>query len=166
MITNYDQDVVQNDPQDLNIPEPCTSPHLFCGVPFRRYPDARPMGYPFDRLPFKKPVQCNAATGYPDVVCKMLQPQWFKTVDTLEEYVHSIPNTATKVVRIYNFDLVFFQAELFNELLFCFGTVGGSAFGYSHQLKGALYLSVFSFTKTSDKVIASFYLFTIVLGLT
>lgn len=99
MITNYDQDVVQNDPQDLNIPEPCTSPHLFCGVPFRRYPDARPMGYPFDRLPFKKPVQCNAATGYPDVVCKMLQPQWFKTVDTLEEYVHSIPNTATKVVR-------------------------------------------------------------------
>lgn len=85
MITNYDQDIVQNLPEDLHIPEGCTSPYIFCGIPFRRYPDARPMGYPFDRLPYKLPG-------------RMLHPHLYRTVESLEEYVHSVPNMATRVV--------------------------------------------------------------------
>jgi len=33
----------------------CKASHIVCGRVGQRYPDARPMGYPFDRAPFKTP---------------------------------------------------------------------------------------------------------------
>lgn len=44
MVTNFDEDFVANHPRDMEIPEPCNSPYIYCGRPMRRYPDARPMG--------------------------------------------------------------------------------------------------------------------------
>lgn len=43
MVTNYDEDHVPNHPKDLELPEKCNSPYLFCGHSNRRYPDFRPM---------------------------------------------------------------------------------------------------------------------------
>lgn len=43
MATNYDEDRVEDSPKDLQFPEPCNSPYIFCGLPRRRYPDKRPL---------------------------------------------------------------------------------------------------------------------------
>ncbi|XP_076677764.1 phenoloxidase 1-like [Andrena cerasifolii] len=46
MISDYNGDVVQQDE-----PSTCKDASSYCGLRDRKYPDARPMGYPFDRLP-------------------------------------------------------------------------------------------------------------------
>ncbi|XP_058055846.1 phenoloxidase 8-like [Anopheles bellator] len=46
MISDYSQDRVE----DINENEVCSDAHMFCGLRDRRYPDARSMGYPFDRF--------------------------------------------------------------------------------------------------------------------
>ncbi|XP_043289152.1 uncharacterized protein [Venturia canescens] len=46
MVSDYEQDAV-NQPD----PEGCSDAVSFCGLRDRKYPDARPMGYPFDRNP-------------------------------------------------------------------------------------------------------------------
>ncbi|ODM92356.1 Phenoloxidase 3 [Orchesella cincta] len=106
MITNYDEDAVRDSIEDLKIQEPCNSPYLFCGIPWRNYPDARPMGYPFDRPVFKIPVNCNVQTMFPDMLCKLLRPQWYRAIDTLEEYVHAVPNMATIPVSVRHVDTI------------------------------------------------------------
>jgi tyrosinase len=46
MISNYDEDRV-----DQNLVGQCSDAASYCGVRDRKYPDKKPMGYPFDRLP-------------------------------------------------------------------------------------------------------------------
>lgn len=89
MITNFDQDQVQDTPENLRIPEPCNSPFLFCGIPYRRYPDARPLGYPFDRLQYSVIEEGGRGRVRP--------------VNTLEEYVSLVPNSRTSVVKSMTF---------------------------------------------------------------
>jgi len=80
MITSFDQDQVLDTFADLRIQEPCHSPHLFCGVPYRRYPDARPMGYPFDRVAY--------------------------TWASLEEYVAPVSNMKSAIVLLQHVDSI------------------------------------------------------------
>jgi hypothetical protein len=95
MITNFDEDFVADDPRDLELPETCNSPYIFCGVPRRRYPDAKPMGYPFDR-PAYRVSDCN------HFLCKFLPSHKSRPVATLEEYVSTVPNMATIPVQNTN----------------------------------------------------------------
>lgn len=46
MLSNYEDDRV-----DQDLVGTCNDAASFCGVRDRLYPDRRPMGYPFDRLP-------------------------------------------------------------------------------------------------------------------
>lgn len=46
MVTNWGEDRVEQSLQGL-----CNDASSFCGVRDRLYPDRRPMGFPFDRLP-------------------------------------------------------------------------------------------------------------------
>uniref|UniRef100_A0A1B0CF09 Putative hemocyanin n=1 Tax=Lutzomyia longipalpis TaxID=7200 RepID=A0A1B0CF09_LUTLO len=46
MLTNYEEDRVEQD-----LVGTCNDAFSFCGVRDRLYPDRRPMGFPFDRLP-------------------------------------------------------------------------------------------------------------------
>ncbi|XP_076646002.1 phenoloxidase 1-like [Halictus rubicundus] len=46
MVSDYSGDVIQQDE-----PTGCADASSFCGLRDRKYPDARPMGYPFDRQP-------------------------------------------------------------------------------------------------------------------
>ncbi|GAB0086196.1 Hemocyanin, N-terminal [Sergentomyia squamirostris] len=46
MLTNYEEDRV-----DQDLVGTCNDAFSFCGVRDRRYPDRKPMGFPFDRLP-------------------------------------------------------------------------------------------------------------------
>lgn len=98
MVTNYDEDHVPNHPRDLEIPETCNSPYLLCGHARRRYPDARPMGYPFDRPPYKTPIPCLQGHSFAAVICKSFNLVVFKAIDTLEEFVDKAPNMKSIVV--------------------------------------------------------------------
>lgn len=107
MITNYDNDYVEEDPDDLSIPEPCNSPYLYCGVKWRNYPDRKPLGYPFDRLPFSVPMKCpqvGAGQLWSLLICRFLQLFWHRPIATLEEYVSYVPNMASTVVEIKHSD--------------------------------------------------------------
>ncbi len=92
MITNYDHDYVPDDPRDLDIPEGCNSAYIFCGRPHRRYPDSKPMMYPFDRpLPGTTTPFCH----FGDVFCKLTRKFCHKRPPmTMEEYVFPVPNMA------------------------------------------------------------------------
>ncbi|XP_035911262.1 phenoloxidase 2-like [Anopheles stephensi] len=46
MVSDYTQDRVEDFDENVN----CNDAHSFCGLRDRRYPDARSMGYPFDRF--------------------------------------------------------------------------------------------------------------------
>lgn len=46
MVTNYDDDRV-----DQDLVGTCNDAASYCGIRDRMYPDKKPMGYPFDRLP-------------------------------------------------------------------------------------------------------------------
>lgn len=46
MVSNYDDDRV-----DQDLVGACSDASSYCGVRDRLYPDRKPMGYPFDRLP-------------------------------------------------------------------------------------------------------------------
>lgn len=83
MITDRHLDKVEDTPEDLKIEEPCISPYLFCGIPYRKYPDKRPMGYPFDREPYS-----------------VVDGQVLRPVNVLEEYVHYVPNMQATVVKV------------------------------------------------------------------
>lgn len=107
MVTNYDEDHVPNHPRDLEIPETCNSPYLLCGHARRRYPDARPMGYPFDRPPYKTPIPCLQGHSFAAVICKSFNLVVFKAIDTLEEFVDKAPNmksiVVSKIIHCYFF---------------------------------------------------------------
>ncbi|KAG8177958.1 hypothetical protein JTE90_014701 [Oedothorax gibbosus] len=45
MLTDYEQDAVGGEPHGL-----CTDAISYCGAKDQKYPDKRPMGYPFDRV--------------------------------------------------------------------------------------------------------------------
>lgn len=46
MVSNYEEDRVEQE-----LVGTCNDSASYCGVRDRRYPDSKPMGYPFDRLP-------------------------------------------------------------------------------------------------------------------
>lgn len=46
MVSNYEDDRI-----DQDLVGTCNDASSFCGVRDRLYPDRRPMGFPFDRLP-------------------------------------------------------------------------------------------------------------------
>ncbi|KFB47970.1 AGAP006258-PA-like protein [Anopheles sinensis] len=46
MVTDYADDAVE---QELDPNAPCDDAHSFCGLRDKKFPDRRPMGYPFDR---------------------------------------------------------------------------------------------------------------------
>lgn len=50
LITNSEEDYVQ--PLGRVGPQTCRPAYIFCGLMNEKYPDARPMGYPFDRKLF------------------------------------------------------------------------------------------------------------------
>jgi len=71
MVTNAKEDSVADGNLGDQSKNVCTQPYHWCGKPGQLYPDKRPMGYPFDRLP------PTAAGG------------------RLEKYVDLIPNSKT-----------------------------------------------------------------------
>lgn len=106
MLTNFDHDYVEENPDSVAVPETCNSPYMYCGVKWRQYPDAKPMGYPFDRLPYAVPLGCPNHPGAPfsTLFCKVLSIFWSRPVSTLEEYVSYAPNMAATVVEIKHLD--------------------------------------------------------------
>lgn len=74
MVTNGDEDAVQ---QSWRGEQACIAAPLYCGISNQRYPDSKPMGYPFDRLPY------STNQGI---------------VSNLDEYVNGIMNMATTQV--------------------------------------------------------------------
>ncbi|ODN01429.1 Phenoloxidase subunit 2 [Orchesella cincta] len=104
MVTNYDEDHVPNHPKDLEIPETCNSPYIFCGLPKRRYPDARPMGYPWDRPPYKTPIPCLPGHSFASTICKSFNIVFFKPIDSLEQFVARAPNMKSIVFDIKHID--------------------------------------------------------------
>lgn len=61
----------------------CRPAPIFCGIADQSYPDSRPMGYPFDRLPYA------AADG-----------GGIRPVQDIEEYTAGIPNSGVVQIRI------------------------------------------------------------------
>ncbi|ODM97026.1 Hemocyanin E chain, partial [Orchesella cincta] len=101
MVTNFDEDYVPNHPIDMEIPETCNSPYIFCGHPRRRYPDARPMGYPWDRPPTHVPLKkCGKGLTLKDLLCKITGKFVARPAATLEEYVSIASNMAMTVFEI------------------------------------------------------------------
>jgi hypothetical protein len=75
MVTNGDQDAVNQPPA----PQTCRAAPIYCGIANQLYPDAKPMGYPFDRLPY-------AVNG--------------RVVGNLDEYIAGVTNMAAPQVRL------------------------------------------------------------------
>lgn len=97
MVTNLDEDFVADHPADLEFPESCNSPYIFCGLPRRRYPDSRPMGYPWDRPPYHVPAK---HCGPKDILCKVAGKIFTRPAATLEEYVSGATNMAMTSVSL------------------------------------------------------------------
>jgi len=66
----------------------CQEAYLFCGSFGKKYPDTRPMGYPFDRQPYTVKDYLFLFGGYTRVV------------RDLDEYIRPSSNMATTQVRI------------------------------------------------------------------
>lgn len=69
----------------------CIPSYIHCGILGQPYPDAKPLGYPFDRRPFTTPVQGQDANGNP--VVNNVAPT------NLEAYVQAVANMATSQVN-------------------------------------------------------------------
>ncbi|ODM98367.1 Phenoloxidase 3 [Orchesella cincta] len=106
MVTNFDDDHVPNDPKILKMPETCNSPYIFCGLPRRLYPDAKPLGYPFDR-PLFKSLDCPPGYSFAAILCKSVNLLINRPMDTLEEYVSRAPNMASLKFIIRHIDAFF-----------------------------------------------------------
>jgi len=83
MLTNGDQDYVRpvNPPRQ---PGECKPAPIYCGRLNDTYPDARPMGYPFDRRPYSH--QHHPGDNEP--------------VESIEAYTYGIPNMVTVPITI------------------------------------------------------------------
>jgi len=79
MVTSGDDDAVRS---RSNTQSRCREAPLYCGLNNDVYPDAKPMGYPFDRLPYN--VQTRG--------------QRPRIAQTLDEYVSGIGNIKTTQV--------------------------------------------------------------------
>lgn len=96
--TAYDLFVIitdgQQDMAEVNRYTGCKSAFSFCGVLDKKYPDARPMGFPFDRRPFeiKNPQMA-------DIYEPCLYTD-FVPVATIGDYVAQIKNSALAKVTI------------------------------------------------------------------
>jgi len=64
----------------------CRDAMSFCGIMDEKYPDLRPMGYPFDRLPYSIP---SGTTGTSSTA-----------VNSIQDYTKNIPNASTTRVTI------------------------------------------------------------------
>ncbi|OXA58520.1 Phenoloxidase 2 [Folsomia candida] len=83
IVTDWEKDAVNSRSGPTPLKPPCKDALSFCGILNEKYPDARPMGYPFDRRPYNNP--------------EMAQPT---EVRNIEEYVKFIPNASTTKIRI------------------------------------------------------------------
>jgi len=85
MITNGKEDKVPggNKTKDGDMKPECREALSFCGALDAKYPDSKPMGYPFDRKPF---------------TVKMEKTMQEATVKDLDEYVSRIENMGTTIV--------------------------------------------------------------------
>jgi tyrosinase len=94
MLTDASVDIVQqgsNGQQQGQFGQQCIPSHIHCGILGQPYPDAKPMGYPFDRRPYAVPISMSPAagpTGNPPIT--QLVP-----VPNIEAYVANVPNMAT-----------------------------------------------------------------------
>jgi len=79
MVTNAAEDAVR---QTSTTQQSCIAAPLYCGISNQLYPDAKPMGYPFDRLPYSVSQ---------------------RVVPNLDEYIRGITNMATTQVRTERF---------------------------------------------------------------
>ena len=70
-----------------NYTSECRPAYILCGIPHQKYPDTRPMGYPFDRAPYHV-TSYNPFSGTKD-----------RPVSNLDEFVYNLPNAATTQVR-------------------------------------------------------------------
>lgn len=101
--TDYDLFVIVTDggvdqvPDNLNRENRCDSAFSFCGVLNSKYPDARPMGYPFDRLSYRKPLA-------PEMRADIFNdcPEDDREVENLAEYASDIKNSTSIVVKIFH----------------------------------------------------------------
>jgi len=78
MITNWEQDRVRRRNPISEEKLGCRDSASFCGILDELYPDSKPMGYPFDRLPAP-----NASDAFPE---------------TLDEYV--FPHSNMKYIQV------------------------------------------------------------------
>ncbi|XP_055623361.1 uncharacterized protein LOC129766790 [Toxorhynchites rutilus septentrionalis] len=78
MISNFNDDAVN---QNFDDTVACDDAHSFCGLRDRLYPDARPMGYPFDRL-FAPSVSSlkNFADSNSNMAVKEIEVRFTNTV--------------------------------------------------------------------------------------
>ena len=105
MVTDYDIDFVPNSPRDLEIPETCNSPYIFCGLPRRRYPDSRPLGYPFDR-PLFRSLNCPPGWTFFSVLCQTVNMIINNPIDNFgavrvqsSEYGYAQSTCLTKIIK-------------------------------------------------------------------
>ena len=89
MVTNGQEDAVAQLPAPAGAAaNTCRPAPIYCGVPNQLYPDAKPMNYPFDRLPYM--VQ--------DIRVSPLGEQTVsptpRMVRDLAEFVNGVPNIA------------------------------------------------------------------------
>ncbi|CAL8134690.1 unnamed protein product [Orchesella dallaii] len=91
IVTDGSQDKVPN----LDRKNGCNSALSFCGILNEKYPDARPMGYPFDRNPYKREVMQPLDIADPCAAASMQVP-----VGSIEDYVSNIKNSAVVQVSI------------------------------------------------------------------
>jgi hypothetical protein len=107
MVTNGKEDAVRQSGKERQ----CRAAPIFCGIEGELYPDARPLGYPFDRPIYKSN---NIDPTHPS----------FDAVDgpiTLEEWITEIPNSAFNKVVITHVDETRGGVQVFD--------VGGQAGG-------------------------------------
>ena len=86
MLTPGDEDAVED--TNIDVPFECQAAPVWCTHYGRKYPDAKPMGYPFDRLPFS--VQSGNSS---------------RMVRNLDEYVKEIPNMQYIPVNMHMFPI-------------------------------------------------------------
>jgi hypothetical protein len=104
MVTNGDEDEVWE--EDHNpFGSQCKPSPIYCGIWNRKYPDARPMGYPFDRELYKRPHGCEGWKGGHPILekfCTLFNFDW-RPPPFLEDYVDGISNMGFAKVSQHNF---------------------------------------------------------------
>jgi len=99
MATNAEDDAVPFMPNPMpggkQRPASCVPAPVYCGVPGQLYPDSKPMGYPFDRLPYSVHDAENDGNG------GVRYSETPRMVNTIQEYTNGLSNAALAQVISY-----------------------------------------------------------------